>query len=293
MFNNDSMNYYSTSTLKSALLKSYAWMAIALFITAIVSYGLYATNALMILLSAMPFLFMLFVIAPFILSIAFGVSMARSTSSTGMKVMLVLYAICMGVSLTSIGYVYDVATIGTAFLVSAVYFISLAVIGTTSKKDFTSFGSLCMIGLFVLIITQCFMMLFRVSMDVRLLSILTLLIFTGITVWDVQRMNRLLIQSDGSVVAQDKIAIFMALQLYLDFLNIFLRILQLIGMGNRNNKQMYSGNQIIQGTGAIQALSYRSLNLFLMIKRISVMVIKLRSFFVMFIVQHHYNILFV
>ena len=225
MFNNNSMNYYSTSTLKSALLKSYAWMAIALSITAIVSYGLYATNALLILLSTMPFLFMLFVIAPFILSIAFGVSMARSTSSTGMKVMLVLYAICMGVSLTSIGYVYDVATIGTAFLVSAVYFISLAVIGTTSKKDFTSFGSLCMIGLFVLIITQCFMMLFRVSMDVRLLSI-----------WDVQRMNRLLIQSDGSVVAQDKIAIFMALQLYLDFLNIFLRILQLIGMGNRNNK---------------------------------------------------------
>ena len=228
MFNNNSMNYYSTSTLKSALLKSYAWMAIALSITAIVSYGLYATNALLILLSTMPFLF--------ILSIAFGVSMARSTSSTGMKVMLVLYAICMGVSLTSIGYVYDVATIGTAFLVSAVYFISLAVIGTTSKKDFTSFGSLCMIGLFVLIITQCFMMLFRVSMDVRLLSIITLLIFTGITVWDVQRMNRLLIQSDGSVVAQDKIAIFMALQLYLDFLNIFLRILQLIGMGNRNNK---------------------------------------------------------
>ena len=218
MFNNDSMNYYSTSTLKSALLKSYAWMAIALSITAIVSYGLYATNALLILLSTVPFLFMLFVIAPFILSIAFGVSMARSTSSTGMKVMLVLYAI------------------GTAFLVSAVYFISLAVIGTTSKKDFTSFGSLCMIGLFVLIITQCFMMLFRVSMDVRLLSIITLLIFTGITVWDVQRMNRLLIQSDGSVVAQDKIAIFMALQLYLDFLNIFLRILQLIGMGNRNNK---------------------------------------------------------
>lgn len=210
-------------------------MAIALVITAIVSYGLYVTNALLILLSAAPFLFMLFVIAPFILSIAFGVSMAKSTSSTGMKIMLVIYAACMGVSLTSIGYVYDVATIGTAFLVSAVYFISLAVIGTTSKKDFTSFGSLCMVGLFVLIITQAFMTLFRVNMDVRLISIIGLLIFTGITAWDVQRMNRLLIQSDGSVIEQEKIAIFMALQLYLDFLNIFLRILQLIGMGNRNN----------------------------------------------------------
>ena len=235
MFNNDSMNYYSQSTLKSALLKSYAWMAIALVITAIVSYGLYATNALLILLGAAPFLFMLFVIAPFILSIAFGVSMAKSTSSTGMKIMLVIYAACMGVSFTSIGYVYDMVTIGTAFLVSAVYFISLAVIGTTSKKDFTSFGSLCMVALFVLIITQCFMMLFRVNMDVRLISIIGLLIFTGITAWDVQRMNRLLIQSDGSVIEQEKIAIFMALQLYLDFLNIFLRILQLIGMGNRNN----------------------------------------------------------
>lgn len=186
-------------------MKSYAWMAIALVITAIVSYGLYVTNALLILLSAAPFLFMLFVIAPFILSIAFGVSMARSTSSTGMKIMLMIYAACMGVSLTSIGYVYDVATIGTAFLVSAVYFISLAVIGTTSKKDFTSFGSLCMVGLFVLIITQCFMMLFRVNMDVRLISIIGLLIFTGITAWDVQRMNRLLIQSDGSVIEQEKL----------------------------------------------------------------------------------------
>ena len=56
MFNNNSMNYYSTSTLKSALLKSYAWMAIALSITAIVSYGLYATNALLILLSTMTFI---------------------------------------------------------------------------------------------------------------------------------------------------------------------------------------------------------------------------------------------
>ena len=138
MFNNNSMNYYSTSTLKSALLKSYAWMAIALSITAIVSYGLYATNALLILLSTMPFLFMLFVIAPFILSIAFGVSMARSTSSTGMKVMLVLYAICMVVSLTSIGYVYDVATIGCslAFYHYSIDFYRHHSLGCTKNESF-------------------------------------------------------------------------------------------------------------------------------------------------------------
>lgn len=235
MFENNTINSYSTSTLKSALLKSYAWMAIALVITALVSFGLYASNALLYILSAMPFLFILFVIAPFILSIGFGVSMARSQTSTAMKVMLVLYAICMGVSLTSIGYAYDLGTIGIAFIVSAIYFICLAVIGTTTKKNLGSIGYLCLIGLFVMIISQLFMMLFHVSMDVRMISIVGLLLFTGITAWDVQRMNRLLIQSDGSIVAQDKISIFMALQLYLDFLNIFIRILQLIGMGNRNN----------------------------------------------------------
>lgn len=235
MFENNTINSYSTSTLKSALLKSYAWMAIALVITALVSFGLYASNALLYILSAMPFLFILFVIAPFILSIGFGVSMARSQTSTAMKVMLVLYAVCMGVSLTSIGYAYDLGTIGIAFIVSAIYFICLAVIGTTTKKNLGSIGYLCLIGLFVMIISQLFMMLFHVSMDVRMISIVGLLLFTGITAWDVQRMNRLLIQSDGSIIAQDKISIFMALQLYLDFLNIFIRILQLIGMGNRNN----------------------------------------------------------
>ena len=152
-----------------------------------------------------------------------------------MKVMLIIYAICMGVSLSTIGFAYDLQTIGIAFIVSAVYFICLALIGTTTKKNLGSIGYLCFIGLFVMIITQLFMMLLHVSMDVRLLSILGLLLFTGITAWDIQRMNQLLIQSDGSVIQQDKISIFMALQLYLDFLNIFLRILQLLGMGNRNN----------------------------------------------------------
>lgn len=235
MYENKYSNYYSTSTLKSALLKSYAWMAVALVITAIVSFGLYTTNALLYIFSAMPFLYILFIVAPFILCIGFSVSMVRSQSSSAMKVMLILYAICMGVSLTSIGYAYDVGTIGIAFIVSAIYFVCLAVIGTTTKKNLGSIGYLCMIGLFVLIITQLFMMLFHVSMDVRLISIVGLLLFTGITAWDIQRMNQLLIQSDGSVVEQDKISIFMALQLYLDFLNIFLRILQLIGLGNRNN----------------------------------------------------------
>ena len=71
--------------------------------------------------------------------------------------------------------------------------------------------------------------LFGVSFDTRMISIVGLLLFTGITAWDIQRMNKILYLSNGDVVSQEKIAIYMALELYLDFLNIFLYILRLLG----------------------------------------------------------------
>jgi len=88
---------------------------------------------------------------------------------------------------------------------------------------------ICVIGLTVLIISQAVMLLFGVSFDTRMISIVGLLLFTGITAWDIQRMNKILYLSNGDVVSQEKIAIYMALELYLDFLNIFLYILRLLG----------------------------------------------------------------
>ena len=81
----------------------------------------------------------------------------------------------------------------------------------------------------LLIISQAVMLLFGVSFDTRMISIVGLLLFTGITAWDIQRMNKILYLSNGDVVSQEKIAIYMALELYLDFLNIFLYILRLLG----------------------------------------------------------------
>ena len=150
--------------------------------------------------------------------------------------MFLLYAFSLGFSMSTLALSYNLGMIATAFGISALYFLCLTFIGFTTKKDLSKLGTICMVGIFVIIFSQLLFMLFHVTYSVRLYSIVGLILFTGITAWDVQRMNRLLIQSDGSVVAQDKIAIFMALQLYLDYLNIFLRILQLIGMGNRNNK---------------------------------------------------------
>ena len=77
-------------------------------------------------------------------------------------------------------------------------------------------------------------MLFHVTYSVRLYSIVGLILFTGITAWDVQRMNKILMITSSQAVEQEKIAIYFALQLYLDFLNIFLYILQLLGLHSDN-----------------------------------------------------------
>ena len=90
--------------------------------------------------------------------------------------------------------------------------------------DLSKVGNICLIGLIAMIFSQFFFMLFRVSMDVRLWSVIGLLLFTGLTAWDIQKMNYML---NGYV--DDKISIYMVLQLYLDFLNIFLYILRLLG----------------------------------------------------------------
>lgn len=121
-------------------------------------------------------------------------------------------------------YVYSAGQIAAAFGISAIYFACLAVIGKTTKMDLSKVGNICLIGLIAMIFSQFFFMLFRVGMDVRLWSVIGLLLFTGLTAWDIQKMNYML-----NGYEDEKISIYMALQLYLDFLNIFLYILRLLG----------------------------------------------------------------
>ena len=91
-----------------------------------------------------------------------------------------------------------------------------------------------MVGIFVIIFSQLLFMLLHVTYSVRLYYIVGLILFTGITAWDVQRMNKILMITSSQAVEQEKIAIYFALQLYLDFLNIFLYIHQLLGLHSDN-----------------------------------------------------------
>ncbi|EOS60950.1 hypothetical protein C815_00960 [Firmicutes bacterium M10-2] len=223
-------NFSGVSDQRRGLLKTYTWMFFGLLLTAATSYLMYTTGLYYSLIRGpIP---LLLVLIQFGIAFGFSAALNRATSST-MKLLFVIFAITMGISLTSIGIVYSLGTIFVAFLVSAVYFACLIFIGMTTKRDLSSFGTICLGALVALIITQAILMLFRFNMNTRLISIVGLLIFTGLTAWDVQRANQLMSNTSG--MTQEKFAIFMALELYLDFINIFLYILRLLGMSSSRN----------------------------------------------------------
>lgn len=224
--------YYPQETLQKSLSRSFLWMTFGLLVTAVTSYFCYTSGWFLWMIGSIPMFSLILILLQFGLVFGFQASMYR-TGTTGMKVLFLLYAFTLGISLSSLLFYYTLNVIAIAFVVSAIYFACLAFIGLTTKKDLTKIGMLCIVALFVMLISQVFMILFRIPGDVRVLSIVGLLIFTGLTAWDMQRMNRLLVSSSGDVVAAEKISIFMAFELYLDFINIFLYILRLLG--NRNN----------------------------------------------------------
>lgn len=216
-------NNYSNSVSTNSLYKVYSWMMVGLGITAITSALLYASGTFMFIIQ-IPMISLLLFIVQISLTISMGRQLSRNTPASSMKTMFIVYSLTMGINMTSLAYCYSAGQIAAAFGISAIYFACLAIIGKTTKIDLSKVGNICLIGLIALIFSQFFFVLFRVSMDVRLWSVIGLLLFTGLTAWDIQKMNYML-----NGYEDEKISIYMALQLYLDFLNIFLYILRLLG----------------------------------------------------------------
>lgn len=197
--NQQQKSWSSPLLASSEATKAYGWMFGGLLLTTGISTALGLSGAFLYMVQSIPLLSILLFAVQIGLTIAMEHNLTKDTSASSMKIMFLIYAATMGINLSSVAYCYSAGQIA----------ISLGI-------------------LLAMIISQIFLMLFHVSMDVRLWSILGLAIFTGITAWDMQRMNYLL-----SDLSDEKMAIYIALELYLDFINIFLYVLRLIG--NRNN----------------------------------------------------------
>lgn len=142
-----------------------------------------------------------------------------------------VYAGLTGASLASILIVYTGASVAMTFFVTAATFGTMSLYGYTTKRDLTGMGNFLFMGLIGILIASLANMFFKSSAMNFVISVLGVLIFTGLTAWDTQKIKNTYYQLGGDVAVAGKAAIMGALSLYLDFLNIFLFLLRF--MGNR------------------------------------------------------------
>ena len=164
------------------------------------------------------------------LAIALGARITKMKTSTA-RVMFYIYAALMGFSLSVIFAVYDLGTIGIALALCAGFFFALTMLGMTTKVDLLKAGPILGVGLIVLIIAEVLLMIFAPGQTtLMLVSAIGLILFAGFTVYDAQRTRAIFAQYSGQDPEMiKKISILCALNLYLDFVNMFLYILQLLG----------------------------------------------------------------
>lgn len=171
--------------------------------------------------------------APLVFSFVFSMSL-MSLSASMVRILFYLFSVVMGMSLSSIFIVYTEVSIIRTFLVTACTFGAVSLYGYTTKKDLTSFGSFLFMGLVGILIAGLVNIFFQSPGLYFAVSALGVLIFTGLTAYEVQRMK--FIYSSNAGLGQDfisKMSIYGAFSLYMSFINLFLSLLRF--MGNRKD----------------------------------------------------------
>ena len=168
------------------------------------------------------------IFAPLVLVFVMG-GMVEKLNSTVMLGIFLLYSALTGMSLSVIFLIYPIAAIGNVFFISAGIFALMAFAGYTTKTDLTKLGSLLFIGLIGIIIASVINMFIGSSTMDYIVSILGVIIFTGLTAYDMQKLKRMGEQVVNGTETTQKMALMGALSLYLDFINLFLMLLRLFG----------------------------------------------------------------
>lgn len=203
----------------------YLWMFIGLMISGGVAYYTSVSEAMM----SFVFKNILFIIIAE-LALVFILNFLRSKMSPVLaKVLFALYSAVSGLTLSSIFLVYKIDSIIFVFISAALMFGLLALYGYTTKQDLSSFGKMLIFGLIAVIIMSIINMFTQNSSFGIIISIISVVIFLGLTAWDMQMLKRIYNHYQGNEEELQKMTIYGALNLYLDFVNIFLELLSLFG----------------------------------------------------------------
>lgn len=209
--------------LRTFMLRVYNYMALGLGLTGIVAYFVMSNGMIK---SLAPFA-LLFMLAPFGVVMFLSVRLDKIEASTA-QMLFWVYAALMGVSLSFMLAHFTTESIARVFFITASVFGSMSLYGYTTKKDLTSIGSFMIMGLWGVILASIVNMFMQSSAMQLLISVLSVIIFTALTAYDTQKIKEIYAESDHTEIASKK-AVFGALTLYLDFINIFMSLLYIFG----------------------------------------------------------------
>ena len=231
-YNNYDRGYAEPSMNASDYMtRTYRWMASGLLITFAMAY-ITATTSLIYLVDS---LYLVLTIAELALVFVLS-SRVQNMSVDAARATFFGYALLNGMVLSYYFIAFSVGTLVMAFLATAVYFGLMAVYGTTTHKDLTGWGPRLMMGLVALIVTSLIGMLFGFGFGNSVLYCgIGLVLFMLLTAYDTQKLQQMYAYYAGDPELAEKASIYGALTLYLDFINIFLYVVRLLGNNRRRN----------------------------------------------------------
>ncbi|HRI40797.1 MAG TPA: Bax inhibitor-1/YccA family protein [Bacteroidia bacterium] len=223
----------SQAVSRSFISGVFSWMGIALAISAITayvfgtdaSYMSYLINTERGGLSVLGYIVM-FAPIGLVLLMGFGINRLSVPALTGV---FLVYSVLMGMSLSFIFLAYTQSVIYQVFFISAAMFGVMALLGYTTKTDLTKLGSLLFMALIGIVIASLVNMFLRSPGFSYVISFIAVIVFTGLTAYDVQKLKQIGTQTEAGTEATAKLSIMGALTLYLDFINLFLALLRIFG----------------------------------------------------------------
>ncbi|MCE3255716.1 MAG: rane protein [Rickettsiaceae bacterium] len=228
--NRSSLASSSTATydigLREYMLKVYNNMGIALAISGLIAFFVSSSPTLMQTIFGTPLAWVV-MLAPLGFVFFFSYKISKISAATA-QTYLWVFAGLMGVSLATIFVAYTTASVARCFFITASVFGAMSLYGYTTKKDLTGMGSFLMMGLLGVIIASLVNIFLKSSALDFMVSIISVIIFTGLTAYDTQRIKSMYYQfSDGESIS--KAATMGALSLYMDFINLFIMMLKFFG----------------------------------------------------------------
>lgn len=227
IYTNENTTSYDNS-LRDYMYLIYKNMGLALLISGIVAFIVGNSQALLSFFLGNVVMRFIIMLAPIFLSLSIGKSVMTSSVQDA-KNKLYIFAALMGISLSTIFIVYTKQNIVETFLTTALTFGCMSLYGYTTKKDLTSLGSFLFMGVCGLLIASLINLFARSSSINYMISCCGVIIFTLYTAYDVQKLKELHNYIGSNQDMKERIAVIGALELYLDFINIFTYLLSLMG----------------------------------------------------------------